>query len=63
MEHERTECSCGTKLRLFGVGQNWGDFKCPSCGTAYCQDCGEQLNMNTMQCLAYEAMQAEDGEA
>lgn len=27
------------------------------CGKAYCQDCGAQINMWTMQCSAYEDSQ------
>lgn len=35
-------------------GGNWGDLRCSKCGVAYCQDCGSQINMQTMCCIAYE---------
>lgn len=64
MPVDRTHCTCGTELKIFGVGGNWGDWKCMRCGTAYCQDCGSQINMWTMQCIAYEEAkdQAAEGE-
>jgi len=48
---------CGAELAEHGPGGNWGDWKCRRCGTAYCQDCGAQINMWTMQCTAYEESQ------
>lgn len=40
---------------------NWGDWRC-SCGAATCQDCGSPINMITMQCIAYEEQQDEEGQ-
>lgn len=48
---------CGVTLAECGTGGNWGDWKCMRCGTAFCQDCGAQINMWTMQCSAYEDSQ------
>lgn len=54
-------CPCGAELpSLFGRPVDWGDWCCLRCGQAYCQDCGSHINMETMQCEAYEAEQNAD---
>ncbi len=60
IDHDRKHCTCGTPLKFFGTGANWGDWKCPACGVAWCQDCGSQINMWTMQCAAYEVAQSSE---
>lgn len=47
------EC-CGKPLVVHGHGGDWGDWRCQKCRRAYCQDCGGPIDMNTMQCIAYE---------
>ncbi len=44
---------CGIDLAIM-QGGNWGDLRCEHCHVAYCQDCGSQINMSTMNCMAYE---------
>jgi hypothetical protein len=60
--NERTHCDCGQELSV-GREFGWGDWKCRKCCTAYCQDCGAQINAETGECIAYEDMKKEwDGE-
>lgn len=39
-------CFCGAKMPWKPVYGNWGDWCCPKCLAAYCQDCGECLDIN-----------------
>jgi len=48
----RHDCDCGRPLpppRPLGA---WGEWRCRTCGRAYCQDCGAQLDEND-ECTAF----------
>lgn len=54
MAEFRTHCYCGAKLPDPPPPhtKDWGYWKCFSCGTAFCQDCGADLDDND-QCVFY----------
>lgn len=43
---EPCTCYCGAKMPPRPTHGNWGDWRCPRCLAAYCQDCGEYLDLN-----------------
>lgn len=51
----RTHCYCGTKMPDDPQPHkgDWGDWYCPKCGRAYCQDCGDELDYND-ECPRYQ---------